>query len=391
MSTIGCVGSSWRATVTGGGDIEPWDGTAGLRWYVAADDRWHTPADEPSTRQRLIDGTPVVETRVRIPGGDAVQRIFATMHRGGMTVIQVTNESSLPIAIAVTRSDVLSARPPADVPIQGIDLPNGSVTFPIGHAATATLAIAHHRPTAGVLPDDLPTAEAVVNGWLSTCERASRLDLPDQTLVESVTAARCAALLDPMPSPDERPADFLVTLAQLARMGEPVDPWLADVAAAAERIFRRGTGTWMEHAAIGGARQILSLAGEGRAIGDLDRAEARWKPAADADRGPASMGDISVVPMVEQMLADRHGALLPGGLARNWAGANFDVHGLPIDTPSGTGSVSYAIRWHGARPAVLWETTGDIALTSPSLAPDWATTEAAGEALWPEYVMEGAS
>jgi len=391
LSTIGCVGSPWRATVTSGGDIEPWDGTAALRWHVAADDRWHTPANEPSTRQRLIDGTPVVETRVRIPGGDAVQRIYATTHRGGMTVIQVTNESSLPIAVAFTRADLLSARPPADVPIQGIDLPVGSVTFPIGHAATATWAIAHHRPAGGLLPADLPTAEQVVHGWLSTCERASRLTLPDQSLVESVTAARCAALLEPLPSPDEEPAMFLVTLAQLVRMGEPTDPWLADVAAATERVFRKGSGSWVDHAAVGAARQILSIAGEQRAIGDLDRAEARWKPSARGDQTPAALGDISVVPMVEQMLADRHGALLPGGLARNWAGVNFDVHGLPIDTPTGLGSVSYAIRWHGARPAVLWETTGSAALSSPTLAPDWATAEPAGEALWPEYVIETTS
>ncbi|NCY10101.1 MAG: hypothetical protein EBX38_06915, partial [Actinobacteria bacterium] len=39
-----------------------------LGWWVAADDRWHDPREEPSGRQRLIDGTPVVETKIAVPG-----------------------------------------------------------------------------------------------------------------------------------------------------------------------------------------------------------------------------------------------------------------------------------------------------------------------------------
>jgi len=42
------------------------------------------------------------------------------------------------------------------------------------------------------------------------------------------------------------------------------------------------------------------------------------------------------------------------------------------------------VRWHGARPAVLWEQSGArVRLTSPVLAPDWHSIEAAGDALWP--------
>ena len=34
-----------RASVTPWGAVEPWDGGERLDWYVAADDRWHVPAD----------------------------------------------------------------------------------------------------------------------------------------------------------------------------------------------------------------------------------------------------------------------------------------------------------------------------------------------------------
>jgi hypothetical protein len=42
------------------------------------------------------------------------------------------------------------------------------------------------------------------------------------------------------------------------------------------------------------------------------------------------------------------------------------------------------VRWHGERPAVLWEQTDPgTDLTAPVCAPDWHTTELRGEALWP--------
>ena len=77
VGVTGVLGQDWRADVTAHGSIEPWDGSARLDWHVAADDRWHSPADEVAVRQRRIDGAPVFETRLRIPGGDAVQRVWS--------------------------------------------------------------------------------------------------------------------------------------------------------------------------------------------------------------------------------------------------------------------------------------------------------------------------
>jgi len=47
---IGTLGSLWRATVTPWGALVPGDGSPPLDWWVAADDRWHVPAAEPSCR-----------------------------------------------------------------------------------------------------------------------------------------------------------------------------------------------------------------------------------------------------------------------------------------------------------------------------------------------------
>ncbi len=67
----------------------------------------------------------MIETRVRIPDGDAVQRVWSVPDLGGLTVIEVENESPLPFAVAFAGPRVLTERPPADVPIKGLDLPAG--------------------------------------------------------------------------------------------------------------------------------------------------------------------------------------------------------------------------------------------------------------------------
>jgi hypothetical protein len=50
------------------------------------------------------------------------------------------------------------------------------------------------------------------------------------------------------------------------------------------------------------------------------------------------------------------------------------------------GRLSCAIRWHGYRPALLWELerrAGDpvVPLSCPGLDPTWSSTEASGEVL----------
>jgi len=93
-------------------------------------------------------------------------------------------------------------------------------------------------------------------------------------------------------------------------------------------------------------------------------------------RGP-SVGRF--VADVEQRVADG-GRLLPLGLPRRWLGQNFEVHGIPTGPRS---TVGFALRWHGERPAVLWEQQGPPQrLTAPTVDPDWSSDAASGEALW---------
>jgi hypothetical protein len=65
-----------------------------------------------------------------------------------------------------------------------------------------------------------------------------------------------------------------------------------------------------------------------------------------------------------------------------WAGQPLEVH----DAPTGRGRISYALRWHGERPALLWQCEHPgVPLTAPGLDPSFSTTEQSGEALLRPY------
>lgn len=75
--------------------------------------------------------------------------------------------------------------------------------------------------------------------------------------------------------------------------------------------------------------------------------------------------------------------MLPG-MSSSWLGQSVRVS--RVQTPAG--SLSFALRWHGARPALLWEIVGDpkpgFTLTCSSIDPSFRTTELSGEALLQE-------
>jgi len=366
----GVLGGRWLADVTPAGDVVPWDGSPVLAWHVAADDRWHSAASEAAVRQVRTAGTPVVETRLRIPSGDAVQRVWSVADGGGITLVSVSNESPLPIAVAFTRGDLLTVRTPSQMPIEGISLPAGSIVLPVGHHATVTVGLSH-RGDRGSLPAGLPEAAQVGRGWTTVAERAGRLVTPDP--VDEVIAARCDLALR---GPDrDDPIALLVGVGQLVRMGEDADGWLPDVAAAAESVgrrARRGTVGWDVAAALDAAVGVAAAAGAEKAQRDLVDLRRRLSP--DRTMPTTSPDGVLGLAWQEHRLLDPTGIVLALGWPDAWLGANVEVHDLPAG--------SFAVRWHGERPAVLWDAAADIVLRAPVVAPDWSGT-GRGETLWP--------
>ena len=71
---------------------------------------------------------------------------------------------------------------------------------------------------------------------------------------------------------------------------------------------------------------------------------------------------------------------LAPALPSEWRGQDLEVHHLPTRA----GSLSYALRWHGPRAALLWEVSDpapDLVLRAPALDPAWSTTAPSGETL----------
>lgn len=400
--TLGSTGQRARWSLSPWGAVTPWgqEHPVPLDWYIAADDRWHVPAREPTARQERIEGTPVVETRIRIPDGDAVQRVWAVSDMGGIVVLEFENQSPMPFAVALTGPQAVTERPSADVPIQGIELPDDAIVLPVGHRATVRIALESADvtfPPAALAK--IPPALAVVRGWTRVVEQASRLVLPDERLVHAVVAARCDLLLEgPVDSVND-PVGFLLDVAELVRCGDTADAWLMEIVEPAERVAKSAARRSVAPDVVGSAvqslaaaRTVAQVAHDDRAAGDIDRMIERIvsrSSDSDASGGViASFADVRratsvgrFVRSVERRVVDG-GRFLSGGMPTSWLGNNFEVHGLPT-SPSTT--VSFAVRWHGERPAVLWEQQGDtpVELSAPDIDPNWLTRERSGESLWP--------
>jgi hypothetical protein len=362
-----------------------------LRWHVAAEDRWHDPSVDAAVRQTRVGGTPVVETRIRMPDGDAVQHVWSTPDRGGLTFVEVTNDSPLSFAVAFSGLPVLTDRPPSGVPIQGIDLPTDAFVMPVGHHTSVRVAIPHEpaRWAGHALSEIRADRSALVAGWTATAERASRLDLPDERLVADVVEARCDLLLSGPVSAADDPAGFVLDVAELVRLGEPADAWLAEIVGPIESIARdnpSGAPGDVDAVLLAGERIAVS-AGDDRAARDISRIRSRRSaatetiaPFSEVARGPSTGRFVREVERRVVSVEGSGGDLLPAGIPTRWLGTGFEVHRVPSGLSS---AVSYAVRWHGERPAVLWEQLGDpITLTASAVDDAWSTDQRSGEALW---------
>lgn len=402
---LGVRAGGWHAIVNERGAIRVDGQTEVLDWYVAADDRWHNPAKETTVRQTRRAGVPVIETRLRIPSGDAVQRVYAVPDHGGLLVIEISNDSTLPIAVAFTRNDVLSSRQPSPLGPQGIDLPAGSVVFPVAHGSTLRVALASPFATGGeVNLEQLPTSEQLQRGWLNSVERAGYAIVADKSLSPLINRLRSDALVlsenhesewgvDLVGEDAQDDVAFLLTLHELVRMGEKVDHHVEAIADAVEKLFRlnkkAASIAWDVERALFAARCVLWSLGEQRAANDVLASQQRL---AEADSLPnAAPKDIRVIAWLDEQLVSprREGgaAVLRYGVPRLWLGVNMECHRV-VASPEH--KVSYGLRWHGEKPAVLWETSGPFGLRLDAGATDssWHSVEATGDALLAGFVAQ---
>ncbi len=396
MTRIGVLGGPAAARVLPDGTVRPERTGWQLTWWIGADDRWRVPSRETTVRQSLDGGVPVVRTAMRVPGGDAVARTYSVPDAGGAIALDLANESAAPFVVALVvqharrvevrdatimvdqRPGLVLPRAPSrwsvalarstDVEVCGGTAREGP--FPAtrdraGRIEAAFLIPVPHRVSVRVVVDpasrapvdarSLADPDEVVRGWTAQLERGLRVDLPDEHLAEVIRAARAQALLA---SSDGRPpGEVVAALEDWGLDVEAAEAWRGLSGRERRRAARR--------AAPPSASELAALLDAASAPGRIDSV------------GPELLLAVRSLLVTEE--ADGTISLLHE-LPAAWRGQPIEVH----DAPTRAGPVSYAVRWHGPRPALLWSAPEGARLRAPGLDPDWVSESPSGEDLLAE-------
>lgn len=378
VEAVGVAGARLPAFVDAVGTLTVAD--LSIECWAGADDGWHVPRDDATTRHRRLGVAPSYETRVRVAGGDVVQRVYAVSGPSGgpAVVLEVENDSPAPCSLAfvlrlprgrapvaldgatvtfdaqplvhfsnrprlwadgtpdAVRAAVCSGGARDDSPPVWQGPRDVALLVPAAHRTVVRLAIAPGPVDVRALPD----VESVERGWLQLLDRGMRVELP-APWQEIADAARADTLL-PYGSARELTA---------------LEDWGFDAEAAA--IWAR-------------------LGFGGRRAARRRRAEAEpWRALRAADTDAADV----LCALRAVLLHERRGEvdLLPG-FAPEWLGQDLAV----LDAPLREGKLSFAVRWHGARPALLWDAPEGVTLRAPVLDPGWSSDRPVGETLLAE-------
>jgi hypothetical protein len=434
------------AVVDEHGRVGAADGSWWLEWGVGAEDRWRVAHDEVAVRQARVADAPVYETWMRVPGGDVIQRVAsANDGLGRVLTVEFENASSAAVAVALSgrgagRSSIgvdadsvtldgvewirgerpaggtvvvdgdpwpaVTAGPDAArIELGPAERPAGALILGLPHRQTVTFVVLLEGefPSRPVGPDEISA------GWRAVTAEALTIEVPDDDLGEAWSrilpdlivqagstdprlAAEAAPMLDiaGLSGEADRARATVVSAAEDGALGG--SDAVAALRALASRDLRAATPSGLD--ALAGP--LAGMAGESLDVTTLDQvaraldggfpgAALDARRAATAATGsfvvksaPAVAAD-RVLAMVIEVDADGSIDLLPR-VPETW-------HGQPIDVRSCatvSGRVSFSVRWHGDRPALLWERRGgpdEVELRCRGLDPSWRSSEREGEAL----------
>lgn len=309
-----------------------------------------------------------------------------------------------------------------------------AAVWPLPHTATLRMVVELGEVTSAGA--SVPGTDDINRGWATHLDQGMRIDVDGLPVAEHLrVAARSALTLWPA-VPDtpsaitamselgfgrdvgrlldlldrcDDDAAVLRSLARWAQLGEQADQLddleriLGRLARAAHEIDSRGGDLagagWLADAlvALGGrlhqidqpdvAERIQGFEVAGRLVegaadrlaettNELDRRGA-WssEPMRSAATYVRSLRAVIGQDFGDDLL------VLLADLPVSWRGRAVDVFDLPI----ANGTVSYGLRWHGPRPALLWEANlvPEVSLTVrvPGIDPDFVSTDRQGEVL----------
>jgi hypothetical protein len=384
---VGVLGGTRVATVDRFGSVRPERALWSLDWWIGGDDRWHLPDREPAVRQSLVEGMPLVRTSMRVPGGDAIHQVYGVT--GDAVVVDVENASPAPFVVAfvlrgvsgIALDDttvlvdgipaVTAVRPPSRWAIGGerplveiVTTGNAhdgpmpprrdrggrldvAFLYPVAHRTRLRVAVAlGRRDSPGVVGLDLtglPDGESVVRGWQAQLDRGMRVEVPDVALQTEIDSARAQVLL-------------------AGKAGRP----LPEVVAALE--------DWGFDAEAEAAWHGLGVFAKRRAA----RRDAGVAPSSGSAPSGVAVAARRLLEVRRQLVDEQARTIqLFPQWPLAWDGQAVDVR----DAPTRVGPVSCSVRWHGDRPALLWEVPPGAQVCAPGLDATWASSDVRGETL----------
>lgn len=422
-----------------------------FEWGVGVGDRWCVPHIVPGARRHRIDDAPAYETRLHVPSGVVVNRVaVANDGVGRALVIEFENASSEAAAVAIvgrahgvelsaTRfgiklGDRLWIQPErraggvvavceAQDPWSEIQRdPSAAAVSVHGAEVAAGLVVAlPHRQKVkflvaieGDLPAHPPTPAEIASGWRAVIADALTVDVADADLGtawrrvlgdlvvqagarDPRSAAEAAPILDiaGLAREADRARTAVVASAEMGLFDDVVA--VAALRALASRELRIGRNSGLDELVdvlVAGASDLLDSATAKLLVWALEAKAPR--AAADVYRLAASLNQtvvyqpstptaIVAVRVLSALIDDschKRVDLLPEVLPE-WLGRPVDVRGF------GTlwGRISFSVRWHGRRAALLWERIGsydDVELRCAGIDPSWSSVERQGETLLAE-------
>ena len=303
-------------------------------------------------------------------------------------------------------------------------------------AAAAVVPLAPRVPLRVTIPveggssGNAGSPEEIAAGWRAVVERAASVDLPDQAAARSwrrgiaasilaagcpqpAAVARAAVVLDRVGLPDEADRARDALFAEAGRAPLPPPAATAALRALASRRLRTGrvsglaglagplaeaagdhldrptleqVAAALETEAPAAARDARRLLAETRSAPPMPDAAPIIDGLAAAVRDSVAFGRdglAGVEALLDCLVAEaaEHLVMLPAP-PEAWNQSSIDARSLATRH----GVLSFSVRWHGPRPAVLWDLQPrrheDPAVTLRcGLDESWATEALAGEAL----------
>lgn len=400
----------------------------------------------------VVDGEPVAVVEIENRGGVAVAvglvaRPLVHGGRGflpevgvGADGFDLGEQGAIHIAGAAATAvadgeDLLTALPAADA--EAVDRriasrsggAQGALVLPLPHTARLQLVVelaGATRPTAAV-----PSIDDVQRGWQRHLDEGSAIAVADTDVADRIAVAARVLLTD-WPS-DRARASSITALAELG-------------------FGHDGTRLFADLDRTGDSPELLAAIARWCQLGDardqLDHLDAMIGPVARSAHDAASVAELRGplwLPAALAVLADRLAAIDqpdvaervrrlsvappaadlgspfgpnepvieladPSAAARAvlgtraclvadrddvidllpavppaWRGRAIEAMRIPVEG----GSVSFGLRWHGPRPALLWQAdTHPVTLTASAIDPSFSTAEPSGETLladpgWP--------